>query len=556
MGDRVFTATGGTALIAGTSHVQCRDVRKISFSDRQTIRCGPGQEFDAQSPAQRVRDGKPGEGGRARRRRLTEDRDAFATLAGQSAPGELITVPDLRRLTGIEATPLLETLSAAGVVRTRVRRRIISDQVRRRSMMVNTYPALAVLNVIVGCGFGDSIPKQDLPERMSVREAFEALGAEQSSKAADSVRGALKRRHLSVERSRREVLDGALSWMTSVHVFNRREALLAVASQRNTILDRLPKRVTRVTATSIEASLRDQQRSSRLTWSVETPEPFDLPDRDVRIPPWLLGFWLGDGDHDNYQVTVGNGDRDALVPMIERIWGGPLWIRELEGKIKVSLRTRDPGSCFQGHPRVDSGPCYTCLTLYEYRGLRRPRPGINAPFIRLLRHARVLKNKHVPAVYLRASSSQRLATLQGLIDSDGHVAEDGGVELALSDPQLASDSLELIRSLGIRASCSEAPTHRTTSNGAQIPGKNRHRIHFTTSRRVASLPRKADRLLAGEATVHAAQRIFVTSVAHTQETTKLVALTIDDPARTFLVEGFLPVLDDSQRGHSVNPSEA
>ncbi|WP_285362919.1 LAGLIDADG family homing endonuclease [Microbacterium sp. LMC-P-041] len=340
-----------------------------------------------------------------------------------------------------------------------------------------------------------------------------------------------------------------------MYVFNRRDALLAVASQRDTMLDRLPKRSTRITARSMEASIRDPQRGSRLTWSVETPEPFDLPDRDVRIPPWLLGFWLGDGDHDNYQVTVGNEDRDALAPMIESAWDGPIWIRELEGKIKVSLRRRNLESCVHGHPRVDSGPCYTCLTLYEYRGLRRPRPGINAPFITLLRYARVYKNKHVPAVYLRGSSSQRLATLQGLIDSDGHVADDGGVELALSDQRLASDSLELIRSLGIRASCTGAPTHRTAPDGARIPGKNRHRIHFTTRRRVASLPRKADRLLAADADSPVLRRLFIKSVATKEEATEMIALTIDDPAGTFLVEGFLPVLDDSRRGRHFNVRE-
>src|SRR5258707_47926 len=42
-----------------------------------------------------------------------------------------------------------------------------------------------------------------------------------------------------------------------------------------------------------------------------------------------------------------------------------------------------------------------------------------------LEAAGLLRNKHVPEIYLRASVEQRLALLQGLMDSDGYVDDYG-----------------------------------------------------------------------------------------------------------------------------------
>ena len=47
----------------------------------------------------------------------------------------------------------------------------------------------------------------------------------------------------------------------------------------------------------------------------------------------------------------------------------------------------------------------------------------------LLRGAR----KHIPGPYLRASTEQRRALLQGLLDTDGHIERSGVVDLCLAD---------------------------------------------------------------------------------------------------------------------------
>ena len=53
---------------------------------------------------------------------------------------------------------------------------------------------------------------------------------------------------------------------------------------------------------------------------------------------------------------------------------------------------------------------------------RGPRP----LFRTRLREMEVLRDKHIPALYLRAGNDQRLQLLQGLMDSDGHIAHAAG----------------------------------------------------------------------------------------------------------------------------------
>jgi len=80
-----------------------------------------------------------------------------------------------------------------------------------------------------------------------------------------------------------------------------------------------------------------------------------------------------------------------------------------------------------------------------------------------LRAAGVLMNKHIPAIYLRASYAQRLALLQGLMDTDGTINASGASEIDLCHKPLADGLLELIRSLGILLypACRASQDHRS-----------------------------------------------------------------------------------------------
>lgn len=123
-----------------------------------------------------------------------------------------------------------------------------------------------------------------------------------------------------------------------------------------------------------------------------------------------------------------------------------------------------------------------------------------------------LLDKRVPMEYLRASYDQRLALLQGLMDTQGTVTERGTRELSLSHEPLAASALELVRSLGINASRSK-------------DGEGRHLIEFaglSTESRDAS------------------QWLYIESIEPVASE-PAACITVDSEDRTYLVgKGLVP----------------
>lgn len=94
-------------------------------------------------------------------------------------------------------------------------------------------------------------------------------------------------------------------------------------------------------------------------------------------------------------------------------------------------------------------------------------------------------NKHIPALYLRASIQQRRALLAGLLDTDGTVSHTGAVEFTTTSSRLAQDIYELVCSLGFRSTlrCGRA-RFKEKDCGPKWT------LSFTTADPVFRLPRK------------------------------------------------------------------
>lgn len=184
-----------------------------------------------------------------------------------------------------------------------------------------------------------------------------------------------------------------------------------------------------------------------LNHSIPAAAPLDLSAADLPLSPYVLGAWLGDGHTAEGRITIGEEDREAMT---------------------AALAT-------EGWPTNPQSGKY----LYGIRGLKVA-----------LRATGVLGRKHIPAIYLRGSFYQRLALLQGLMDTDGTVSS-GAVprcEFSIVDQRLATDVHELVLSLGIIATIRESDA---TLNG-RVVGR-RWRIGFQTDLPVFRIPRKLDR---------------------------------------------------------------
>lgn len=170
--------------------------------------------------------------------------------------------------------------------------------------------------------------------------------------------------------------------------------------------------------------------------SIPLAGPLGTTAVPLPIEPYLLGVWLGDGDSDCARITV----CDADAELVEHLTEAGASVGDRKQSI-VHVRT----------PR------------YRVGGLQAP-----------LRAAGLLNNKHVPPAYFRASIEQRLALLQGLMDTDGYISpKTGACEFCTTTKGLADAARELIVSLGIKVVVRES--------AAKIAGREvsrRYRLQF------------------------------------------------------------------------------
>ncbi|MGW4508540.1 hypothetical protein ACWENO_28265 [Streptomyces sp. NPDC004436] len=244
-------------------------------------------------------------------------------------------------------------------------------------------------------------------------------------------------------------------------------------------------------------------------WRTRATPALVLPEADIALPPYLLGYWLGDGDSDCPRITISDGD----LPHFERQC-------EASGARIVS-RQRTHGKTLR--VRFDLG--------------------VRASGLNALRELGVLHKKHIPVEVFRSSDAQRRQILQGIVDSDGYIETGTNrVEICFTSEVLARDTTELIRTLGLypRVSIGDA-----TLNG-RILGK-RYRIVFTAydTDHVSRLPRKSERLRPkGKATPYSRVRT-ITAITEV-DSTLVTQIRVSNRGSTYLAgEGLVPVCDYS-----------
>ncbi|MAF24390.1 hypothetical protein CL634_02210, partial [bacterium] len=172
--------------------------------------------------------------------------------------------------------------------------------------------------------------------------------------------------------------------------------------------------------------------------------PLEIGPRDLLIDPYLFGLWLGDGTKKTGVIATNfaNGDSE--------------WIQSSFEEKGYKLVRRNEYS-------------------FSIYGLQTELRTIGA-----------LKNKNIPDKYLWASRSQRLALLQGFMDSDGYVNPDRKqVSLTATRKEHAEAVAFLARSLG------QKPTLKKYKRTEGCPGKTHdYSVSWTSTINPFRLPRK------------------------------------------------------------------
>lgn len=264
------------------------------------------------------------------------------------------------------------------------------------------------------------------------------------------------------------------------------------------------------------------RRGHTVNHAIGCAAPPLLPVADLPVPPYVLGAWLGDGN------TSSGGFTCADSQIIDEIRAagysvehppsqsdGIFWqIGRTTEYIEALARADNlylQGELSARHTAERTGVGYdTILKRAQDHGVpisRRPMvrarnrgirvPVVDQTFSQQIRRLGLFGNKHIPSIYLLGSFEQRLALLQGLMDTDGSISDGSGrgrgqgaarCELSFMHRRLSADAHSLCLSLGIKATIRESDA---TLNGSVVG--RRWRIGFQTTLPVFRLHRKRDR---------------------------------------------------------------
>lgn len=145
----------------------------------------------------------------------------------------------------------------------------------------------------------------------------------------------------------------------------------------------------------------------------------------LKIDPYLLGLWLGDGTSDCANIT--NEDLE-VIDYLERNY-----------KTKIKTKKRN-----------------TVTILIKELYLK-------------LKEYNLLKNKHIPHDYLTSSMENRLQLLAGIIDTDGY-KDKSGYEIVQKNKLLAEQIQFLARSVGCNATFKKVHKTCTNSSNGRVTG--------------------------------------------------------------------------------------
>ena len=210
---------------------------------------------------------------------------------------------------------------------------------------------------------------------------------------------------------------------------------------------------------------RDKGTSNKgqLSHQLSFTAPIQYPERVLSVDPYVLGALLGDG-HFGGGVKFSTADQFIL--------------EELESRTGMTAK-KHKGNKYDYAFTTKYAAANPLLEAIQGLGLYGNRSG----------------TKFIPPEYLTASVDQRTALLQGLCDTDGGVnGRRTGVQYCTISPQLRDGIIEIVRSLGGRATYSRSSRKDYIYKGEKRPRQLIYIVYisFTNDIKPFKLPRKAN----------------------------------------------------------------
>lgn len=176
--------------------------------------------------------------------------------------------------------------------------------------------------------------------------------------------------------------------------------------------------------------IKDKLYNSRgdFQFSIPMVEPVQFNKKELKINPYLMGILLGDGGISSRNVVISSADKfiiDEIKPLLPEGIG-----------IKKKPSSQYDYACFSTRKRdilgrfFSDNPLNNALREYGLLGKKS-------------------EDKFIPDVYKYNAVEDRIALLQGLMDSDGYVNQKGTtIQFTSVSERLINDITEIVQSLG------------------------------------------------------------------------------------------------------------
>jgi hypothetical protein len=147
---------------------------------------------------------------------------------------------------------------------------------------------------------------------------------------------------------------------------------------------------------------------------IRVAEALDIAPKDLRIHPYVLGVWLGDGGSAGGHFFAGAADASEMVRHLQSV-----------GAYVASTQQDERTGVWK-------------VLIHDLHG-KLSADGL-------------LHDKHIPQQYLRGSRFQREELLRGLMDTDGTIGinSDRQCSFTTTNLKIAAGFAELLRTLGIK----------------------------------------------------------------------------------------------------------
>lgn len=279
-------------------------------------------------------------------------------------------------------------------------------------------------------------------------------------------------------------------WFTSDKI--ERERLFNHTKRPPKYLSAIKKYESVRTTEEIKKTLKKGKENNH---SVRVCSPIKGVKKELPIPPYFLGFWLGDGSKGASRVTSDLKDIEDLSKAFN-----------------------------------DLGIDHTIVN-YRNDGSRCINP--KNIFVKL-RENNLLDNKHIPNSYITSDFEDRLNLLRGLIDSDGTIDKIGRVTITVGIKSLWNDLEYLISSLGFKVTWEEFKIHQNNN----FKSENVFRRFSFTPRGIdfpiSLLSRKLEKQINSKGTHTYTKSRFIIDVVDV-EPEEMFCVEVDSPDHSFLI---------------------